>query len=135
MAPVVEMRLANVFDSNLGRRKAILLVICPLISLMKDRVRQLQAKGISAAYVTAYQVLCKIERGEYNLVLLSPESSLNNDRWRSMLINAAYSSSLIGIAVDEIHCVTQWGISNSNRERTAFRKWYSRLNELRSLTR
>ena len=65
---------------------------------------------------------------------MSPESSLDNERWRSMLTSTAYLSSLVGVAVDEVHCVTQWGLSNSNRERTAFRKWYSRLNELRSLT-
>ena len=67
MAPFVEMSLGNVFDSNLWRRKAILLVIV---------VRQLQAKGISPVYVTAdqdEQVLCKIERGEHNLVFMSPE--------------------------------------------------------------
>lgn len=51
-----------------------------------------------------------------------------------MLTSTVYSSSLVGVAVDEVHCVTQWGLSNSNRWRTAFRKWYSRLNELRSLT-
>ena len=51
-----------------------------------------------------------------------------------MLTNTVYSSSLVGVAVDEVHCVTQWGLSNSNGERTAFRTWYSRLNKLRSLT-
>ena len=56
------------------------------------------------------------------------------ERWRSMVSSPTYSSALIGIAVDEMHCVCQWGQSNSNRERLAFRKWYSRLNQLRSIT-
>ena len=39
----------------------------------------------------------------------------------------------MGIAVEEVHCITEWSLSNNNRDRSAFRKWYSRLNELRSL--
>ena len=34
---------------------------------------------------------------------------------------------------DEVHCVTEWGTSSNNKQRSAFRVWYSRLNELRSL--
>ena len=103
---------------------------------MKDQVQQLQQCNISAAYVTSDQsekVLKKIEEGHYSLVYMSPESTLDNDRWRKMLTNTVYAKSLMGIAVDEVHCVTQWGLSNNNGQRTAFRKWYSRLNELRSL--
>jgi len=40
---------------------------------------------------------------------------------------------LIGVAVDEVHCVTEWGISSNNKTRSAFRVWYSRLNEIKSL--
>ncbi len=138
MVPFIEMRLATLLDNATScRRKAILLVICPLVALMKDQVTQLQSRGISASYVVSdqdEQTLRKIEEGHYNLVYMSPESCLDNERWRSMLTSTVYSSSLLGVAVDEVHCVTQWGLSNSNRERTAFRKWYSRLNELRSLT-
>ena len=104
---------------------------------MKDQVKQLQDKGISASYVASDQdelTHRKIEQGCYNLVYMSPESSLDNERWRSMLTSNVYSSSLVGVAVDDVHCVTQWGLFNSNRDRTAFRKWYGRLNELCSLT-
>jgi len=51
-----------------------------------------------------------------------------------MLASNVYAESLIGIVVDEVYCVTQWGLPNRNRDRTAFRKWYSRLDQLRSLT-
>ena len=111
-------------------------MICPLVALMKDQVKQLQDKGISASYVASDQdeeTHRKIE-GCYNLVFMSPESSLDNKRWQSMLSSTVYSSSLVSVAVNEVHCVTQWGLSNSNQERTAFRKWYGRLNELQSLT-
>ena len=78
-------------------------------------------------------LLSSVEQLNYNLVFISPESTLNNERWRSMLTNTVYSSCLMGIAVDEVHCITEWGLSSKNRERSAFTKWYSRLNELRSL--
>ena len=109
----------------------------PISTLMKDQVKQLPDRGISASYVASDQdeeTHRKIE-GCYNLVFMSPELSLDNERWQSTLSSTVYySSSLVGVAVDEVHCVTQWGLSNSNRERTAFRKWYGRLNELQSLT-
>ena len=137
MAPFAEMALAKCEDANVWKNRAIVIVICPLVALMKDQVNRLQALGINAAYVGSDQselVLQKIENGEYNLVYISPESTLNTERWRSMVSCPVYSKALMGIAVDEVHCVTQWGQSNSNHERLAFRKWYSRLSELRSLT-
>lgn len=137
MAPFAEMALAECDHTKAWKKEAIVIVICPLVALMKDQVNCLQALGINAAYVGSDQsesVLQKIENGEYNLVFMSPESTLNTERWRSMVSNPIYSKSLMGIAVDEVHCVTQWGQSNSNHERLAFRKWYSQLNELRSLT-
>jgi superfamily II DNA helicase RecQ len=129
--------LAVCEQDNVWKNRAILIVICPVVALMKDQVNRLQVLGINAAYVSSDQlqsVLSKIENGEYNLVFMSPESTLDNERWRSMVSNPVYTESLMGIAVDEVHCVTQWGQSNRNRERLAFRKWYSRLNKLRSLS-
>ena len=131
------MALAKHLQDKVWKDNAILIVICPLLALMKDQVSRLQKLGISAAYVGSDQsdaVLNKVENGEYTLVFMSPESTLDSERWRSMVTNPVYSKSLMGIAVDEVHCVTQWGQSNGNRDRAAFRKWYGRLNELRSIT-
>ena len=58
-------------------------MICPLVALMKDQVKQLPDKGISASYVASDQdeeTHRKIEEGCYNLVFMSPESSLDNER-------------------------------------------------------
>ena len=136
MAPLAEMGLAKYTQDNMWKTRAILIVICPLVAFMQDQVSRLQSLGINVAYITSDQTesVLKIENGEYNLVFMSPESTLDNERWRSMIVSPLYSKSLMGIAVDEVHCVTQWGQSNSNRERMAFRKWYARLNELRSIT-
>ena len=137
MAPLAKMGLAKYTQDNMWKTRAILIVICPLVALMQDQVSRLQSLGINVVYITSDQtesVLKKIENGEYNLVFMSHESTLDNERWRSMIVSPLYSKSLMGIAVDEVHCVTQWSQSNSNRERMAFRKWYARLNELRSIT-
>ena len=137
MASLAEMGLAKYTQDNMWKTRAILIMICPLVALMQDQVSRLQYLGINVACIMSDQtesVLKKIENGEYNLVFMSPESTLDNERWRSMIVSPLYSKSLMGIAVDEVHCVTQWGQSNSNRERMAFRKWYARLNELRSIT-
>ena len=37
------------------------------------------------------------------------------------------------MAVDEVHCVTEWDTSSNNKNRSAFRLWYSRLNDIKSL--
>ena len=50
-----------------------------------------------------------------------------------MLQSEIYQDNLIGIARDEVHWVTEWSTSTSNKNWSAFRVWYSRLNELKSL--
>ena len=50
-----------------------------------------------------------------------------------MLENEIYEDSLISMAVDEVHFVTEWGTSSNNRNHSAFHVWYSRLNKIKSL--
>ena len=40
-------------------------------------------------------------------VYLSPESELTTERWRNTLESEIYLESLIGVVVDEVHCVTE----------------------------
>ena len=72
-------------ENTVWRSKAILVIICLLTSLMKDQVNYLQKLNISATYVASDQpesILSSVEQGNYNLVFISPESTLNNERWR-----------------------------------------------------
>lgn len=49
-----------------------------------------------------------IFKGRYQLVFISPESLIRNLRWREMLQSNVYQQNLVGLAIDEAHCVTKW---------------------------
>ncbi|PWC16518.1 ATP-dependent DNA helicase RecQ [Brenneria roseae subsp. roseae] len=87
------------------------LVVSPLISLMKDQVDQLQAYGVSAACLNSTQtreqqleVMAGCRTGQIKLLYIAPER-LTTDGFLDHLIH--WQPSLI--AVDEAHCISQWG--------------------------
>ena len=124
---------SHVTDSGLWKKDAIMIIISPLVALMKDQVNRLNAIRLKAAYVGCEAAERGICNGEFTYVFMSPESSLSNEQWRCMLEKKSYQERLVGIAIDEAHCIVEWGTSSNNKKNTAFRIWYSRLNELRSL--
>jgi ATP-dependent DNA helicase RecQ len=89
----------------------ITLVISPLISLMKDQVDQLNANGVAAAYINStmsreevMETFLAMREGDLKLVYVSPERVLMRD-----FIERLYETPLSMVAVDEAHCVSQWG--------------------------
>jgi ATP-dependent DNA helicase RecQ len=105
--------------------EGICLVISPLIALMKDQVENLKAKGILAAAIYSgmsqrqiVQTLKNCAYGPYKLLYISPEriqTSLFKEYLPALSINL--------IAVDEAHCISQWGYD--------FRPSYLQIADLR----
>ena len=89
----------------------ITLVISPLISLMKDQVNTLTSMGIRAAYLNRSlnnaqynKALENMSRGMYKIVYVAPER-LVSERF----IQVCQSLDISLVAIDEAHCVSQWG--------------------------
>ncbi len=89
----------------------ITLVISPLISLMADQVAALKSAGVPAAYLnstlTPRQMELALERayqGAYKIIYVAPERLET-----ASFLRFARSVKIALIAVDEAHCVSQWG--------------------------
>lgn len=89
----------------------VTLVISPLISLMKDQVDSLKENGISATYINSTQSMEEIKDilkdaslGLYKLIYIAPER-LESKVFVQMIRNLHISQ----VAVDEAHCVSEWG--------------------------
>ncbi|MBL4813463.1 MAG: DNA helicase RecQ [Rhodobacteraceae bacterium] len=106
-------------------RGGVTLVVSPLIALMRDQVRGLKAAGVEAGALTSgntdeetAEVWDALEAGRLKLLYMAPER-LAASGVAQMLDRAGVSL----IAVDEAHCVSQWGHD--------FRPDYLRIGELR----
>lgn len=87
------------------------IVVSPLISLMQDQVDTLLDMGIEAAYINSslnqqefQQTIQNAQKGHYKLLYIAPER-LESESFRNLLASLPVPL----IAVDEAHCISQWG--------------------------
>jgi len=109
--------------------EGVTVVVSPLIALMQDQVDALTARGVRATFINS--TLSDSERadrqrrmreGEYKLVYVAPE------RFRSeAFVNALIDARIALYAIDEAHCISQWGHD--------FRPDYATLGQVRKRLR
>ncbi|WP_313341029.1 DNA helicase RecQ [Sedimentibacter sp.] len=103
------------------------IVVSPLISLMKDQVDTLRQLNIPSAFINSSlslselkKIIYEAENNKYKLIYVAPER-LESESFIELIKNIKISM----IAVDEAHCVSQWGHD--------FRPSYLKIKNLRSL--
>ncbi len=108
-------------------REGVTVVISPLIALMRDQVSALKLSGVAADTINSSsppeqtaQVWGQLQSGQLKLLYVSPEKLMSPG-----MLDALQSCQVNLIAVDEAHCISQWG--------PAFRPEYADLARLREL--
>ncbi|XP_069807331.1 ATP-dependent DNA helicase Q1 [Dendropsophus ebraccatus] len=98
--------------------KGFTLVICPLVSLMEDQLMVLQRLGVSATSLNAASSKEHVRwvhgemtdrQSQLKLIYVTPEKIAKSKLFMSRLEKAYQAGRLARIAIDEVHCCSQWG--------------------------
>ena len=102
--------IVDILNRN-PRGRSVLVVISPLKALMEDQVEYLGNVGISAIAVedkTDPEFVQMIKNGVFMVVYCSPECALSTTTWKEIFNYSCFREKLVGVAVDEAHCIPQW---------------------------
>jgi ATP-dependent DNA helicase RecQ len=96
-------------------KQGLTIVVSPLIALMQDQVAALQNAGISATFLNSSLSLAEVRdreqeilTGQVQLLYVAPEKLLK-EQFLTFLDVVARGIGLTGFAIDEAHCVSEWG--------------------------
>jgi ATP-dependent DNA helicase RecQ len=110
-------------------KQGVTIVVSPLIALMQDQVQQLADNGIAATFLNSSitteerrERVAAISNGEIKLLYVAPER-LNQEFISNFLVDLHQEVGIAGFAIDEAHCVSEWGHD--------FRPDYRKLSQLR----
>ncbi|KAF8545639.1 hypothetical protein OG21DRAFT_1394702, partial [Imleria badia] len=80
----------------------MLVVLSPLNALETERCQKMQLTAVAVNHTTYTDEL-------HQIIFTSPEMAIFNSRFKDLLCSTKYSTCLMGIVIDEAHCIVQWG--------------------------
>ncbi len=105
----------NTNDNRIAiNRIKVTIIISPLVALMLDQASKILKMGMNAIALTGDVIIQSLKKsimlGKYSFIFVSPEKIIKNAETAKIIQSLATKKYLQRIVIDEIHCVTAWGL-------------------------